>query len=534
MRLLDRDERANLIEAERAAAQAAFDKSVVSLERNIHGQYSTPPALADSMVLLGKGLLPADVPVRFLDPALGTGVFFSSLLRVSEFKTADSAVGFELDPRLAAVSNRLWQPLGLDVRAEDFTSSPPPGEEAMRANLIVCNPPYVRHHHLSSELKQQLKRRVSLMGQGLSGLAGLYCYFLLIADAWLASEGVAVWIVPAEFLDVNYGGAIRQYLLRNVTTLQVHRFAPEDLQFNDALVTSVILVYKKSRPPANHRVKFTSGKDILSPEVCLEVEIDRLSSKEKWGLLFSSATKPAIGEGHATLGDFFYVKRGLATGANKFFILNEAEVNALQLPSEFLRPILPSQRSIEGDFVYADSEGFPKSLPRLMLLDCALPRHVVVKRYPSLDSYLRKGENEGIHERYLARSRSPWYSQERRPPAPIVCTYMSRRRADGASLRFIRNYSQATAANVFLLLYPRAMLGEAAATDPGLLDLLFNLLRTVPNIELSGRIYGGGLHKMEPRELSNFPIPDNIIDFLRSRETGKDFIVGQKALAFGA
>ena len=44
----------------------------------------------------------------------------------------------------------------LDVRLEDFTLAAPPSAKG-KFNLLVCNPPYVRHHHIASEEKRRLK-----------------------------------------------------------------------------------------------------------------------------------------------------------------------------------------------------------------------------------------------------------------------------------------------------------------------------------------------------------------------------------------
>jgi hypothetical protein len=82
------------------------------------------------------------------------------------------------------------------------------------------------------------------MGMRINGLAGLSCYFLLLSDDWLEPNGGAVWIVPAEFLDVNYGTILKQYLVEKVTTLRIQRFHPRDIQFNDAMVISVIVAYR--------------------------------------------------------------------------------------------------------------------------------------------------------------------------------------------------------------------------------------------------------------------------------------------------
>ena len=43
-----------------------------------------------------------------------------------------------------------------------------------------------------------------------------------------------------------------------------------------------------------------------------------------------------------TLGDLFSIKRGMATGANSFFILARSEAIRMGIPADSLHPILPS------------------------------------------------------------------------------------------------------------------------------------------------------------------------------------------------
>jgi hypothetical protein len=129
----------------------------------------------------------------------------------------------------------------------------------------------------------------------------------------------------------------------------------------------------------------------------------------------------------------------------------------------------------------------------------------VQARFPKLWEYLKLGKGT-VSERYLCRSRRVWYFQETRPPAPILCTYIGRSDSKrGRPFRFILNHSQATAANVYLLLYPKPMLARAIARDSALLRRLWQALNNfAPDKILSeGRVYGGGLHKLEPNELGN-------------------------------
>ena len=124
----------------------------------------------------------------------------------------------------------------------------------------------------------------------------------------------------------------------------------------------------------------------------------------------------------------------------------------------------------------------------------------------------------GIHERYLCRHREPWYSQENRPPALFLCTYMGRPTARSESpFRFILNHSQATAANVYLMLYAKPKLATLLQGAPELSRAVWKALSSVTSESLigHGRTYGGGLYKLEPRELANLPA-DVILDVLPS------------------
>jgi adenine-specific DNA-methyltransferase len=55
------------------------------------------------------------------------------------------------------------------------------------------------------------------------------------------------------------------------------------------------------------------------------------------------------------------------------------------------------------------------------LLDCRLPEPEIKKRYPLLWRYLESGVERGVADAYLSRHRSPWYAQERRAAAPLLC-----------------------------------------------------------------------------------------------------------------
>ncbi len=263
----------------RQTEQARLDGLKTAAERNKWGQFATPFALALSLARYAHKTL-GDERLRFLDPAIGTGSFYSALSQAVPAKSIEAATGIELDPLFAEAAKNLWGKSGLHVVQGDFTKQKPP---AQRFNLVLTNPPYVRHHHLESDAKDRLKAQLARsLHMEISGLAGLYCYFLLLCHDWMEEQGLAIWLIPSEFMDVNYGATLRRYLTERVTLLHIHRFCPTDVQFTDALVSSAVVVFRKASPPPGHRVRFSFGGPIESPSTEALVPLDVLRHSRKW------------------------------------------------------------------------------------------------------------------------------------------------------------------------------------------------------------------------------------------------------------
>lgn len=493
----------NNLEHQRLILQAKLDSNKTQQERNKMGQFSTPPVLAQDILRHAQSLLPLGQPIHFLDPAIGTGAFYSALCGVYEPHEIAEAKGFEIDPHYGRPTVELWSSTRLSISISDFTQQTPDP----RFNLLICNPPYVRHHHLNKKEKARLQHlAMQACDIQISGLAGLYCYFLGLSHAWMSEGAVAGWLVPSEFMDVNYGATIKQYLLEKVTLLRIHRFEPQEVQFADALVSSAIVWLRNSSPPPNHSVTFSFGGTLSTPSLTRQVPVAELAHERKWTRFPSSDVRQQLTL--PVLSDFFNIKRGLATGDNSFFILSEEEIMARNLPTEVFQPILPSPRYLTSDEINTDKKGYPCIERRLFLLDPRMSEEEIQQCWPLLWKYLEEGKAKGLHKRYLCSHRKPWYSQEKRPPAPIICTYLGRRDAKGGQpFRFLLNHSQATVANVYLAMYPTSAVAKAMQLDSQLIRKIWSVLNQLKPEHLldEGRVYGGGLHKLEPRELANVP-----------------------------
>src|SRR5688572_995079 len=86
----------NLIEARRRAVQAELDARRSAAERNRLGQFATPYLLAVEIARQLQLAAGESLPVvRFADPAVGTGSFYSALLAVFGPGRIERAIGIE-------------------------------------------------------------------------------------------------------------------------------------------------------------------------------------------------------------------------------------------------------------------------------------------------------------------------------------------------------------------------------------------------------------------------------------------------------
>ncbi|WP_306369658.1 histone-like nucleoid-structuring protein Lsr2 [Nocardiopsis sp. CC223A] len=493
------------IEGKRLLLQGELDAERTLLERNQMGQFATPPALASEIMSYAINLH-QEKEVSFLEPSCGSGAFFSALLQNLGGKNISKAVGFELDSRFAQVATSLWRSHGLRVIDGDFTSAET--EFDASASLLVANPPYVRHHHLTGSQKNELRFRCSnQLGIRPSGLSGLYLYFMLLSHRLLASGAVSAWLIPSEFMDVNYGVALKEYLTHKVQLIRVHQYDSSEAQFGDALVTSSVIVFRNFPPTPENSAEFSFGGTLSRPRVSHKIKTGDLKVTTKWSrYIDGSAVAMQEAEDIPRLSDFFRIRRGLATGSNGFFILSRAEAQRVGIQDRFLRPIIPAPRNLRVTRIEADEHRWPDIPDQLALIDCSLPIEEVRQENPELASYL-EGADEKVRNGYLVSKRSPWYKQEAREAAPILLTYMGRGKDGEAPLRFILNKSEAVATNVYLMLYPTDLLQSYLSQDPERIEKVYQALLdlTPQDIREGGRVYGGGMHKMEPKELAALP-----------------------------
>lgn len=462
----------------------AFCRMRSPAERRLDGATYTPPSIVQAMVEWGAQ---GEPPARVIDPGSGSARFAAAA--AARFPDAE-LVAVELDPLAALLSRANLAARGMAHRARvaacDYREFRPPAID--RPTLYIGNPPYVRHHKITSEWKRWLTSTARTYGLAASQLAGLHVHFFLATVVHAAPGDRGAFITSSEWLDVNYGTLVRELMLDGLGGQAIHVLEPTAKPFEDADTTAAITCFEVGTRPGSVRLRRVKTVDDLAKlEGGQPIRRERLAQARRW-TPFTRTVRP-VPKGYIELGELCRVHRGAVTGANRVWVVDPG---TSELPREVLFPSVTRARELFGAGRALKTAELLRSvvdLPAdLDALDCA--------GWRSVECFIREARRLGVHEGYVARQRRSWWSVGLREPAPILATYMARR-----APAIVRNLAAARNVNIAHGLYPREPLGAVV------LDRLAEALRASITVG-EGRTYAGGLTKFEPREMERLLIPD--------------------------
>jgi len=213
----------------------------------------------------------------------------------------------------------------------------------------------------------------------------------------------------------------------------------------------------------------------------------------KWEPLFRGP-RSIQRAGWVPLSKLASTRRGIATGANAFFLLTPDHAKALDIRPEMLLPCVGRSLDVPGlIFADADYRTLVASNAKCLLLN------LTGDLTAAEESYVAAGEADGLLNRYLLANRKPWYSMEQRKPAPIWAAVFGR-----GDLGFVYNEAGARSLTNFHCVYPSNSCSRFARA-------LTTVLNS-PSVQIGAREhirgYGGGLMKFEPNDLRPILVPD--------------------------
>lgn len=450
--------------------------------RTLGAIYTPAPIVKGMMTWLAR----QGSPARIVDPGAGSGRF---ILAAGEAFPEAQLVAVEMDPLAALMlranlSARGWLERAT-VLVKDYREVRLPRCAGITA--FIGNPPYVRHHDIAEDWKAWYASNFAHFGIKASALAGLHLHFFLQTRLLAKAGDVGAFITSAEWMDVNYGSALRRLLLDELGGVALHVLEPTIEAFPGTATTAAITCFRVGETVEPVRVRSVDELERLNGlSKGTDIPRERLHAAPRWSIIVRPSEQAEAGE--IEIGELFRVHRGQVTGANDIWIAGE---HAKGLPDRVKLPAVTKAKDLIQAGAHLQSS---EVLRRVIDLPADLDEFTKEERR-RIAAFLSWAKLNGADQSYIAQHRKAWWSVGLKAPAPILCTYMARRPP-----QFTLNSCDARHINVAHGLYPRQPL------DDGVMARLVTWLNKNINTG-SGRTYAGGLTKFEPKEIERLRIP---------------------------
>lgn len=505
------------------------------INNKLRGGYYTPKPIADFLAKWAISPLPASSrdarsPAGFLqsaaqqalratqptilEPSCGDGIILESCVEtllksgvppglVSELVYGIEFYGSEAGKAIARLQ-RLNLPGDFNnIRTGDFFKiSRSLFDKGQQFDAVIGNPPFIRYQNFPEDQRQiafELMRRVGLNP---NRLTNTWVAFLAISSFLLNENGKLAMVIPAELFQVNYAAEIRKFLsdyYKRIVMVAFNKLVFEGIQ------QEIVLLLCERNHSHDEGINVIEIDDLselsrLNLKGFEEIELKPIDhSSEKWTQYFLDTQEITLLRElrkHPRVqmsGEAIDVDVGIVTGQNKFFILNEPELNARNL-APYTREIVTRSPHLRGA-VFSRSD-WEENRERRFPAFIFTPADAPLQDLPvPVQEYISEGEREGIAEGYKCRIRNRWYV------VPSVWT------PDAFMLRQVNRF-------------PKLVLNLTSATctdtihrvkfingyEGKVVTAAFLNSLTFAFSEITGRSYGGGVLTFEPSEAEKLPI----------------------------
>lgn len=453
-----------------------------------------------------------DANTTVLDPSFGGCAFLyaalETLRRMGNPAPGRQICGVDIDPD----AQSYLEPLLLagatpeQFVTEDFFNITPNHFGERLFGAVVGNPPYIRYHNIPEEAQERAVACLKSFNIQISGRASYWAFFLLYSMQFLRQGGRLAMVLPGAFLHTDYSTQVRELLTQHFEHITIYLLQERIFKGTDE--ESVLICAGGARKP--HRtLRIGAVKRVEDLEQVFEDmqsstrALDNVQGDGGWlralidpdalTLYDQLVESPNV----IRMGKWIKTRIGVVTGNNEFFILSRVEQEQRGIPDDYLIPIIRRPVYLTGLWVRdEDLQVLAENGSKFLLF---APNQVESKLPKLLREYILYGKEIGVSQARKCRERRPWYVVPHTfvPPAFMPCM-------SAAWPRLVVNQSRYTCTNNIIRLFWKE---ERPAED--WFRLALGTVSTLSQLsaELVGRSYGGGVLKLEPKELAHLAVP---------------------------
>lgn len=456
------------------------------------GSYYTPENLVQFMVdyLMRNQQNFSNV----LEPSAGDGRFLRGLQQA-----AGHVDMIELYEDKVRALKEAYQLPTIDIVQTDFIEYAM--ESTKRYSLVIGNPPYINPKVMDKRDVTKARQLCEAEGLETAVMQNLWVAFVIGACRVLRQGGAIFFVLPMEFLQVQYAEKLRLYLEKKFNIIHIISF--QKFIF-PAIEQEVCLVYLTNRVQCPPQILYHIYEDADQRQPISTNIIQKNKPLQKWSNAVLTDTEITLlkerSAEYTAVAKTGMIAPGIVTGGNRYFILTADQVKEYHCKA-YVLPILQKSSFVTNNTIVIDN-GVMTSLHEnnkpMYLLNLSDRKEVLPL---ALMDYLnwageQKVDGVALKKRYKCINRTPWYG------VPIV---------KKGGVVFFKRYGQ----------LPRLYINEADihTTDAGyhirLKDnyqkesfvFCFYNSMTLAQCEYNGRYYGGGVRELVPSEFKKITVP---------------------------
>lgn len=450
------------------------------------GSFYTPTSLIEYMAEYTRSRI---VPRSILEPSAGDGRFAKelrsfncpiTLVEVEEHKVVD----------LKNAYSDFCEIVNADYLDFAFTQN-------HTYDLVIGNPPYIRKKILTQEQRDLSLKLLDYYNLSHDLFQNIWVSFILGALKNLSPNGTVFFVLPFEFLQVQYAEKLREFLEKRFKTIEITTF--EDSVFPE-IEQDICLVYLSNEQQERPYIRYTTLVSDTNSRKTFESIIQRNKPLKKWSncILNDVETETLLSTARQfpQIKTFGEISPGIVTGANSFFVLPKDQIDALNVAENLKLSVLTKGSYVPPLLLFkaSDFESVETHQKRTRLLNLNATEEAAFSQ--ELKNYLDSGKEKKIHERYKCKQRKRWFD------VPIIRT--------GEACFFKRFHE-----------LPKLIVNEAAVhttdisynirfnkkTNPASFAFCFYNSLTMALCEYNGRFYGGGVGELVPSEFKEICVP---------------------------
>jgi hypothetical protein len=430
-----------------------------------------------------------------LEPSAGSGNFFRFLEGHNVEERIRSVHAIELLSEESAKCKSALAEFKFDSKVLNgsiLNGSRPKGIEF---DVAVGNPPYLRYQFIDENDLNGISELTSEMDVQLKGVSNLWIPVLLAALEPLKTGGAFAFVIPTEFLTGISARVFREWVVGNVSNLQLDFFPPES--FPGVLQEVLVFSGIKRKPTSKANIQLIDNGSQKKWKHKLE------PNHHTWTHLYLppdiwKAVEEAKQVAFTPLINLAKLSVATVTGANQYFCVNDEVLERYSLQA-WAKPLLPKSRFVDGlvSNKATDDKLKNENAPR-WLLDFSNNR-IDPKSHAGMSEYLALGEELGLHTRYKTRIRNNWHEVPVITPGKLLLS----KRSHYFPRLVLNEFGHHTTDTI----YSGATLDGKDSTAKSMVGTFHNSL-TLLTSELEGRSFGGGVLELVPSEVGRLVVPN--------------------------